>query len=99
MKFETGQVTIYSDNIGTVKLMEEQIRSFRTMNMPVKYFFTREVLKREVWKLSHIKGTLNCADISTKPGSPKVYKSVLNQITKTKVALNDLGTRAEHINK
>eukprot|EP00924_Labyrinthula_sp_SR-Ha-C_P004970 snap_masked-scaffold_1-processed-gene-17.12-mRNA-1 protein AED:0.14 eAED:0.14 QI:0/-1/0/1/-1/1/1/0/291 len=68
------KVKIFCDNASAILIMKVKNITDKSRHMDIKYFFTRQVLKRNDWSVQHIEGDIIPADILTKPVSVKVFE-------------------------
>eukprot|EP00924_Labyrinthula_sp_SR-Ha-C_P013410 snap_masked-scaffold_5-processed-gene-1.22-mRNA-1 protein AED:1.00 eAED:1.00 QI:0/-1/0/0/-1/1/1/0/1350 len=80
------KVRIFTDSLSTIKLLQGQTLSEKSRHMGVNFFFTRKIIKKNEWQLSHISGLQNPADLFTKPVSKISYLKLRNYLVKKNVS-------------
>ena len=70
-KFARSPVTIYIDNMGVLKLVEERNQSERTRHFNVQYHLSRDLVQEGVIAVEYVNSKDNIADLFTKslPGT------------------------------
>eukprot|EP00924_Labyrinthula_sp_SR-Ha-C_P014727 snap_masked-scaffold_85-processed-gene-0.27-mRNA-1 protein AED:1.00 eAED:1.00 QI:0/-1/0/0/-1/1/1/0/99 len=66
MEQKLGETNIKVDNQGTLKLLNGQTLSEKSRHMDMKYFYSRNGLKKNKWKIDYVPGNNNPADVFTK---------------------------------
>lgn len=67
---DLGNVTIFSDNLGSIKLAENPVFHNRSKHIDIRYHYIRNLLKEGKLKIEHVSTTDMVADVMTK-GLPK----------------------------
>lgn len=65
-RFVPNPVQIWCDNKGAIQLANKEGHSEKTRNIKVKFHYTRELVKKNIVRLEHIKSEANEADLFTK---------------------------------
>jgi hypothetical protein len=91
---EYNGVKILVDNKSTLEIGDHATHHRRTKHIEVKYLFMRNEIKEGTFKLDHVKGTENLADVLTKvltgPKFNKIIDNLLNTRKGNKMEMNHL---------
>ena len=66
-KYSAKPFTLLNDNLGAVQTVTNPTSSVGNRHLDLRYFKTREYIKRLLLVVSHIPTNLNVADMFTKP--------------------------------
>jgi hypothetical protein len=85
----SGNITLYCDNMSTIKLINNPVMHQRPRHIDIKYHYIREKVKDGTISIQHMPTTDQVADILTKPlpkGSFQKLRDSMNvhQLTSTK---------------
>ena len=74
-------ITLHQDNEATIKFIKSpRSMSIRTKHISIRYFFIRDIIKRELINLTHTPTSEMIADILTKPIQGKLFLNLRSRL-------------------